>query len=168
MENTDLKNQAAIDKIKALVKAIDICLFCTNLRDNDGLTTRPMSTQDVDEYGNLWFFSAKDSTKNEEITKDSKVQLFYSHPSKSSYMILNGAAEISFDKDKIKQYWSPLAKTWFKEGIDDSNISLIKVNTKSAYYWDVEGNQMINFFKMIASVATGTNLVDAKAGNLSV
>jgi general stress protein 26 len=168
MENTDLKNQAAIDKIKALVKAIDICLFCTNLRDNDGLTTRPMSTQDVDEYGNLWFFSAKDSTKNEEITKDSKVQLFYSHPSKSSYMILNGATEISFDKDKIKQYWSPLAKTWFKEGIDDPNISLIKVNTKSAYYWDVEGNQMVNFFKMIASVATGTNLVDAKAGNLEV
>ena len=83
-------------------------------------------------------------------------------------MILNGAAEISFDKDKIKQYWSPLAKTWFKEGIDDPNISLIKVNTKSAYYWDVEGNQMINFFKMIASVATGTNLVDAKAGNLEV
>jgi len=168
MENTDLKNQAAIDKIKVLVKAIDICLFCTNLRDNDGLTTRPMSTQAVDEYGNLWFFSAKDSTKNEEITKDSKVQLFYSHPSKSSYMILNGTAELSFDKDKIKQYWSPLAKTWFKEGIEDPNISLIKVNTKSAYYWDVEGNQMINFFKMIASVATGSNLVDAKEGNLKV
>jgi general stress protein 26 len=168
MENTDLKNQPAIDKIKEIVNAIDICLFCTNLKENDGLTTRPMSTQHVDEYGNLWFFSNKNSDKNHEINNDSKVQLFYSHPSKSSYMVLNGKAEISFDKDKIKEYWSPLVKTWFKEGIDDPNISLIKVNTKSAYYWDVAGNQMINFFKMIASVATGSNLVEAKEGNLKV
>jgi general stress protein 26 len=168
MENTDLKNQPAIDKIKEIVNAIDICLFCTNLKENDGLTTRPMSTQHVDEYGNLWFFSNKNSDKNHEINNDSKVQLFYSHPSKSSYMVLNGKAEISFDKDKIKEYWSPSVKTWFKEGIDDPNISLIKVNTKSAYYWDVAGNQMINFFKMIASVATGSNLVEAKEGNLKV
>ena len=27
-----------------------------------------------------------------------------------------------FDKQKIEELWSPLAKTWFKEGVDDPNI----------------------------------------------
>jgi acetylornithine/succinyldiaminopimelate/putrescine aminotransferase len=42
------------------------------------------------------------------------------------------------------------------------------VKPSSAYYWDTEGNKMINFFKMIASAATGKDLIDGKEGNLSV
>ncbi len=53
---TNLQGKEAIDKVKKLVKEIDICLFCTSLKTNDGSTTRPMSTQDVDDEGNLWFF----------------------------------------------------------------------------------------------------------------
>lgn len=169
MENqTNLKNQEAIDKVKQLAKEIDICLFCTNIKVDQGESTRPMRTQDADEDGNLWFFSDKNSIKNKEIENDKSIRLYYSHPSKSSYMVLNGEAEIIFDRQKIDEIWSPLVKTWFKEGKDDPNISLIKVTPKNAYYWDVEGNQMINFFKMIASVATGTTLVDAKEGTIKL
>ena len=169
MENqTNLRNQEAIDKVKQLAKDIDICLFCTNIKVDEGESARPMSTQDADEEGNLWFFSDKNSIKNKEIENDKNVRLYYSHPSKSSYMVLNGEAEIIFDKQKVDEIWSPLVKTWFKEGKDDPNISLIKVTPKNAYYWDVEGNQMINFFKMIASVATGTTLVDAKEGTIKL
>ncbi len=169
MENqTNLNNQKAIDKIKELAKAIDICLFCTNLKENDGLTTRPMSTQGVDEEGNIWFFSEKDSVKNHEIEADKKVQLLYSHPGKSNYMVVNGNAEIIIDRHKTEELWSPLVKTWFQGGKDDPNLSLIKVTPSKAYYWDVEGNQMINFFKMLASIATGATLVDAKEGNINI
>ncbi len=169
MENlTNLRNQEAIDKVKQLAKDIDICLFCTNIKVDEGESARPMSTQDADEEGNLWFFSDKKSIKNKEIENDKNVRLYYSHPSKSSYMVLNGEAEIIFDRQKVDEIWSPLVKTWFKEGKDDPNISLIKVTPKNAYYWDVEGNQMINFFKMIASVATGTTLVDAKEGTIKL
>lgn len=169
MENqTNLKNQETIDKVISLAKEIDICLFSTNVAVDQGESTRPMSTQDADEEGNLWFFSDKNSEKNSEIENDKNVRLYYSHPSKSSYMVLNGEAEIIFDKQKVEEIWSPLVKTWFKEGKDDPNISLIKVTPKNAYYWDVEGNQMINFFKMLASVATGTTLVDAKEGTIKL
>ena len=169
MENqTNLRNQEAIDKVKQLAKDIDICLFCTNIKVDEGESARPMSTQDADEEGNLWFFSDKNSIKNKEIENDKNVRLYYSHPSKSSYMVLNGEAEIIFDRQKVDEIWSPLVKTWFKEGKDDPNISLIKVTPKNAYYWDVEGDQMINFFKMLASVATGTTLVDAKEGTINL
>ncbi|MDB5277089.1 MAG: ral stress protein [Ferruginibacter sp.] len=168
MSTKNLASAEAIDKLKELIENIDICLFCTNLKTGDGATTRPMSTQEVDEEGNLWFFSDINSDKNREIKTDKRVQLFYSHPAKSSYVVVNGEAEIMVDRQKVDELWSPLVKTWFTEGKDDPNISILKVTPTSAYYWDTEGNRMINFFKMIASVATGKTLVDAQEGSINV
>jgi general stress protein 26 len=96
------------------------------------------------------------------------VQLFFSHPSKNSYLVVNGTAEIILDRAKTEELWTPIVKTWFKEGKDDPNISIIKVKPTTSYYWDTDGNQMINFIKMIASVAIGTNLVSGREGSLNV
>lgn len=164
----NLAQQDAIKKLKDLVNDIDMCLFCTNLKTGDGSTCRPMSTAQVDNNGDIWFMSPKDSDKNREIAIDSKVQLFYSHPGKSSYLVVNGNASLQYDKKKIEELWSPLDKTWFKEGKDDPNISLIRVSDINAHYWDTTGNRMVNFFKMVASVATGKTLVNAEEGALQV
>jgi general stress protein 26 len=168
MSTTNLASGEAIEKLKDLVEDIDICLFCTNLKTGDGATTRPMSTQEVDDEGNMWFFSDINSDKNREINNDKRVQLFYSHPGKSSYVVVNGEAQVIIDREKTEEIWSPMVKAWFKEGKDDPNISILKVTPTSAYYWDMEGNRMINFFKMIASVATGKKLVDAQEGSIKV
>src|SRR5690349_1384939 len=151
-ENTkNLNNKEAIDKLKSLVSDINICLFCTNLRIDDGATCRPMAAQHVCDQGNVWFFSEKNSDKNKEIQQNKNVQLFFSHPGKSSYLVVNGEAEIIKDRAKTEELWTPLVKTWFPEGKDDPNISIIKVKPTMAYYWDTDGNRMINFLKMVAS-----------------
>ena len=169
MSNTEnLINKEAIDKLKSLVDEIVICLFCTNLKTDDGSTCRPMSAIKVCDQGNIWFFSEKNSDKNKDIEKDKNVQLFFSHSAKGSYLIVNGDAEIILDKAKIEELWTPVAKIWFKEGKEDPNISIIKVTPHNAYYWDTDGNMMINFFKMLASVVTGTNLVTGNQGALRV
>jgi general stress protein 26 len=83
-------------------------------------------------------------------------------------MVVNGEAEIILEKAKIDELWTPVAKIWFKEGKDDPNISIIKVSPTNAYYWDTDGSRMINFLKMVASVATGTNLVTGNQGALKI
>ena len=169
MSNTEnLNNKEGIDKLKSLVDDIMICLFCTNLKTDDGSTCRPMSAIKVCDQGNIWFFSEKDSDKNKAIASDKIVQLFFSHPSKGSYLVVNGEAEIILDKSKIEELWSPVAKIWFKEGKDDPTISIIKVKPSNAYYWDTDGNQMINLLKMIASVVTGKNLVTSNEGVIKI
>jgi general stress protein 26 len=169
MSNTEnLNNKEAIDKLKSLVNDIMVCLFCTDLKTDDGSTCRPMTAIEVCDQGNIWFFSEKTSDKNKAIANDKDVQLFFSHPGKSSYLVLNGEAEIILDKEKIEELWTSEAKIWFKEGVNDPHISIIKVTPKNAYYWDTDGNQMINFLKMAASVVTGTNLVTDKQGSLKV
>ena len=167
-DKKNLNNDEAIDKLKSLVEDIEICLFCTDLKTDDGSTCRPMSVIKVCDQGNIWFFSEKNSDKNRAILDDNNVQLFFSHPAKSSYLVVNGEAEIILDKTKIEELWTPVAKIWFKEGKDDPNISIIKVTPTTAYYWDTDGNKMINFIKMVASVVTGTNLVNGKEGTITL
>jgi len=168
MSNTENLNQKEANKLKSLVDDIVVCLFCTNLKTDDGSTCRPMSAIKVCDQGNIWFFSEKSSDKNKAITSDKNVQLFFSHPAKSSYLVVNGEAEIILDKTKIEELWTPVAKIWFKEGKDDPTISVIKVTPKMAYYWDTDGSRMMNFLKIVASVVTGTNLVDGKKGIITI
>jgi general stress protein 26 len=169
MSNTEnLNNKEAIDKLKSLVDDIMVCLFCTDIKTDDGSTCRPMTAIKVCDQGNVWFFSEKSSDKNKAIAKDKEVQLFFSHPGKNAYLVLNGKAEIILDNTIIEDLWTPVAKIWFKEGKDDPNISIIKVTPTNAYYWDNEGNRMINFLKMMASVVTGTNLINGKEGVITV
>ncbi len=120
-DTQNVQTQEGIEKLKKLVGDINTCLFCTNLKVDDGSTCRPMDAQEVDDEGNLWFFSDINSDKNREVKEDKHVQLFFSHPGKNSYLVVNGEAGIIFDRKKIDELWSSLIKTWFKEGKDDPN-----------------------------------------------
>ena len=145
----DVKNLAAADaveKIREIAKDANICMFVTDL-SNIPLSGRPMATQEVDDEGNIWFMSDKNSDKNQDIEKDEQVQLFYSHTSNYEYLSVFGRAEIVYDRKKIEELWTQMAKTWFKEGKDDPNISLIKVIPEDAYYWDTKNNKMISLVK---------------------
>lgn len=157
-----------LTKLKSLVEEISICLFCTNLKTNDGATTRPMSVAQVSDQGNLWFFNQKDSENYKEIQQDSKVQLFFAHPGKGSYMVVNGDARISTNPGKIEELWKPSVEIWYERGKGDPNISLIEVTLLSAYFWDTEGNTMINLLKEATSYVTGTNLINGTEGDIVI
>jgi len=153
----NISRQDAKEKIKELAKKADICLFTTNLATLP-LTTRPMSTRDVDEEGCIWFFSRKDSKKNQELSADNRVQLFYSNISSSEYMTLYGRVTILKDDTKAKELWSALAKTWFNEGYDDPELTLLKMEPEDGYYWDTKDGKVVSLVKMIAGAITGKEL----------
>jgi general stress protein 26 len=145
----DVKNLTAndaVEKIREIAKDANICMMITDLSTLP-LNSRPMATQEVDEEGNIWFMSGKDSEKNRDIKKDEQVQLLYSHTGNYEYLSIYGHAEIVNDRAKIEELWTPMAKTWFKEGKDDPNISLIKVVPEDAYYWDTKNNKMVSLIK---------------------
>jgi len=163
----NLSGQDAIDKLSELIKNESICFFCTQLTQQP-ITTRPMSTQKVDEQGNIWFMSSIKSGKNEEIAQDNTVQLFYSNPSSYEFLSVLGTASIVTDREKIHEMWTPFAKAWFEDGKDDVDISLIKVTPQSAYYWDTKNNKMISMIKMFAAMVTGSAPDDGIEGTLKV
>jgi len=166
----DVKNlydKDAVEKIKELVKSADICLFTTDLATVP-LVTRPMSTQLVDDEGVLWFLSERASAKNTEIASDKRVQLFYFNKSNAEYLSIFGEAEILYDKQKVKELWTPIAKAWFTEGEDDPAISIIKVKAIEAHYWDTKHNKMVAMLKILAGAVIGKTMDDGVEGKMQL
>jgi len=163
----NLSAQDSIDKLKELIKGESICFFCTQLTQQP-LTTRPMSTQKVDDDGNIWFMSSLKSDKNKEIAQSNDVQLLYANPTSYEFLSVLGTATIHTDREKIHEMWTPFAKAWFKDGKDDADISLIKITPTSAHYWDTKNNKMISMLQMLASIVTGSTPNNGVEGTLKV
>lgn len=166
----NLQHKEAIEKIKELVEAANFCLFATQLTQAP-ISVRPMGTSKVDDDGSLWFFSKKDSDKNEHIQEDDQVQLLYSNNSSSEYLSLFGHAEIVRDRNKIEELWTPLAKAWFKEGIDDPSITLLKVTPQEGHYWDTKSGKVVSLIQIAVSAVTGKsidNAIEGKVKNITV
>ena len=163
-----LENDEAIKKVKELAEKADTCLFCTNIRTGQPFSARPMSTQEVDDEGNLWFLSDKESNKNMELKEDDHVQLLYSASNHAGFLNLFGKATILYDRQKINDLWKPLIKTWLQGGEDDPHISVIKVEPQEGYYWDTKHGKLVAFFKMFASVVSGKTMDDSIEGTIKV
>lgn len=161
----NLNNKEAIEKIIELAKN-QTCLFCT-FTGEYAISARPMSTQEVEDDGTIWFFSSKQSNKNREINKKVKVQLLYGDPGKSDYLSVEGTAEIVINQSKFDDLWTPIIKTWFQGGKDDPNLSLLKITPQDAYYWDTKHGKMASFAKMLASMVSGKTMDDGIEGKLN-
>ena len=165
--NEDLNNKEAVDKLISMVKDINVAIFCTELTKTP-LQSRPMSVQDVDDQGNLWFISSSTSNKNFEILKDSQVQLFFANNSSSQYISIYGNATIYKDQDKIDELWSPVIKAWFEDGKNDPRVTVIKVTPSDAYYWDTKDGKIISLLKMAGSAIFGTTSDVGVEGKLNI
>jgi len=164
----DLSGDEGIKKIKELASKADICFFCTNIITGKPFSTRPMSVQQVDDGGNIWFLAANDSGLNKEITKDPSVQLLFQGSDYSDFLNIHGTASSASDKGKIKEFWKPMFKTWFTGGVDDPRITVIKVVPGKSYYWDTKHNMLIGFIKRAAGAITGKTLDDSVEGGIKV
>lgn len=161
-----LQDKAAIEKIKELTEN-KVGHFCT-FTEAFSIVSRPMHTQGIDEEGNFWFFSGKDSRKNEQIEQNNKVQLLYAIDDKSEYLSVEGQASISQDRQKIDELWSGFVKTWFTEGKDDPNLTLIQVTPVTGYYWDTKHGKMVSLLKIAAGAVIGKTMDDGIEGKLTI
>lgn len=163
----DMEGAEAVKKIKELADKAT-CFFCTNIKTGIPFSTRPMSVQTIDEQGNFWFLSASDSNLDKELKSDPFTHLLFQRSQHSDFLNIYGVASISQDKEKIKELWEPIMKTWFTEGENDPRISVIKVEPSEGYYWDNKHGNAIAFVKMIIGAVTGKTLDDSIEGKLEV
>jgi general stress protein 26 len=162
----ELRGADAIKQAKELIDKAQTCFFCTTGSIAGSNGARPMSVQEVDEAGQLWFLSADDSHKNQELERDSNITLYFQGSAHSDFLLLHGNASISRDKEKIKQLWEPLVKTWFTEGVNDPRITVIRVTPSEGYYWTTKHGKAIAGAKMLIGAAIGKTLDDSIEGRL--
>ncbi len=151
-------NQASriegIKKLGEMIEDIDFAMLTTI--DEDGtLRSRPMSTQQVEFDGDLWFFTRASAPKVDEVEHDHRVNLSYSKPEDQRYVSISGTARLVRDRTKIEELWSPALKAWFPKGLEDPDIALLKVSVERAEYWDSSSSTMAHIVGFIKAVTTG-------------
>ena len=166
MSKENLINDEAKKKLKEMAEDIDFALMATGL-DQPPFHTIPMSTKSVDEEGCVWFLSGKDSTHNTNIAADGRVQLNYADKSAFEFLTVFGNAEIVTAKSKLKELYGGSDDAWF-DGVDDPNLSAIKVTPCDAHYWDPKNGKLITMFQIGVGAVTGNKPDLMDQGELSI
>lgn len=167
MSQENVTNQEAIEKLQQLVNKIDICMFCSAIGDGE-LHTVPMSRQEVDDTGAIWFLLSAESDTCKNVLQDPRVQLLYAHVSDYNFLTVKGTATISQDPARIEKYWNKFTEAWFEKGKADPNIRVMKVQVEDAYYWDNKTNKLATLLKLAASALTGSKLDMGREGNIDL
>ena len=163
----DLHAEAAVAQIKEIVEKAENCFFCTSATSGE-LHARPMNVRRVDDDGTLWFLSASDSHKNQEMEEDRSVRLYFQGSTHSDFLELEGQTSVTRDRETIESLWKPTVKNWFPGGVDDPKITAIKFVPSGGYYWDTKHVNAVAAVKILIGTVTGRTLDDSVEGNLEV
>ena len=144
----------AIKKINELIKGKTIAML-TSVSDEGHFHARPMAVLDVDFDGDVWFFTKKDSPKVEQIQRESRVNVAYSDPSNQDYVSLAGTGRLVVDKALNEKYWKPQFEAWFPDGLDDPDLSLLKIEVEGAEYWDSPSSTIAHIKGFIQTKVSG-------------
>ena len=138
------------DRVWKLLEKIGFCMFST--LDGEDIRSRPRAVHVQREENAIYFLTDAASHKDEEIARNPNVGLACADAGDQKYVSLTGRAEISDNRQKIKELWSTPAKAWWNSP-DDPSIRVLKVVPKDAQYWDSPGTVM-SYVKMLAAAVS--------------
>ena len=160
------RRQESIEKLKGMLEGIDFAMLTTSAGGK--FRSRPMSTQEMDENGDLWFFTSDDTHKVEEIEADDRVLVAYSQPDDNTYVSVFGRAKLVKDRAKIEELWNPIHKAWFPEGVDDPHLSLLKITVEEAEYWDSPNSKLVQIAGFVKALVTGQEADGGEYGKINL
>lgn len=153
MSNDELTRPEAIDRLKELVEDIDFAMMTT--QDAAGtFASRPMSTSQMDDNRDLWFFTAEDTKKVDDIEQDHDLALSYADTKGMRYVAIAGRASVVHDRAKMEELYTPALDIWFEDGLDTPGIALLKVSPTSAEFWEPKHGKIVMAAGMIKALVT--------------
>lgn len=150
----ELKRLENIEKLRGMIDKIRTAML-TTYSLTEGFHSRPMGTAQVDVDGGIWFFTNEFSPKIQEISVENTVSLSYADTANNVYISINGVASIVDNREKMKELWNPYIEAFFKDGIDDPALTLLRVEMHHAEYWDSSASKIALIFKLLKAAVTG-------------
>ncbi|MCW8313979.1 pyridoxamine 5'-phosphate oxidase family protein [Sphingobacterium thalpophilum] len=168
MAEKNISNKEALEKLRSIVDQIDIGTLCSFNKESDYPHGVPMSRQEVDDDGSIWYICSAESETFRNIENDPKISLFYADAKNYTFLSINGTGRLSRDQARIDRYWNKMMEGWFEKGKEDPNIRLLQVTPVEAHYWDSNSNMIINLFQMLKATITGNTDDIGKEGDLNL
>lgn len=155
LQSPAIQDQTAqFETLRKLVHDLQIAMLSTVAADGT-VISRPVQTLDFDADGVLWFATAADSDKAQEIRHNPHVGLSYADRGDNSYVSISGPARLVRDQARIDALWSPAMSIFFPHGKDDPNLTLVRVEIERAEYWNGPGTIVGKMLYLAAAAITG-------------
>lgn len=135
-----------------LMEKIVFCMLST--RVGEDIRARPMAAHVEPIENAIYFLTDVASHKDEEIAARHNVGLAFADSKGQKYVSVTADAEVSNDRERIRDLFSTPAKAWW-DNADDPAIRVLKVTPKYAEYWDSPGT-MVSYVKMIAAAVSSS------------
>jgi len=135
----------------------------------DHLVSQPMTKQQIDAEGGIWFFVNSTSELWDSIAHQPEVNVSFSDADDSNYVSVSGRAERVVDRAQVEKLWNPMVQAWFPAGPGDQHAVLVRVDPHAAEYWDSNDSKMVRLFAMAKAAVTGKQPdVDAEHGTIKL
>jgi general stress protein 26 len=151
-----------LDELYDLIGDIEIAMFTTRRADGH-LVSRPMATQERVTGTDLWFVTDVSSHKLDELEGDPHVNLAYYNTRSREWVSVAGTAQISQDRNLIKELYKPDWKAWFGDeggdrdgGPNDPRLALILVEAHSVEYLVTTKPRPVVLFEVAKGIITGS------------
>lgn len=141
-----------VQRVAELIKDFRFAMFTTRNAE-DRLVAHPLTVQEAEFDGDLWFLVSKGATFVIDLRADDRVGVSLS--SNDSWVSLSGRAQLVEDRAKIDELWNPMVEAWFPNGPEDPDVGLLKFTAESAEYWDSPGGRIASLFSFVKSKITG-------------
>ena len=141
-----------LQKLNELLKKFRFAMLTTRTSD-DKLTAHPLTVQETEFDGDLWFIIGREASAVEDIARDPHVGVSLS--SNDSWVSLAGTAVVVDDLEKLRALWNPAVEAWFPDGPEDPAVTLLKVDALSGEYWDSPGGRVATLISLVKSKLTG-------------
>jgi len=82
--------------------------------------------------------------------------------------MIHGTAILLNNKTKMKELWSTIMKAWFPLGLDDPNITLIKVTPNEVNYWDSNLIKILVLFNIFKVIVTEEQYKEGEHGKINL
>ncbi|WP_019182320.1 pyridoxamine 5'-phosphate oxidase family protein [Microbacterium yannicii] len=145
----------AIARIKELVEDIDFTML-TTLDAAGNLVSRPMSTRQMDDAGDIWFFTLDDTKKVAEAEADPghDVGLAYIDAKGHRYVSVAGRAQVVHDRAKMEELYSSDLQIWFEDGLETPGIALLRVTPVECEFWEPRHGKLVTAAGMLKALVT--------------
>lgn len=127
------RTQIELDR---LIDKFDYAMLITRSLEGS-IRARPMMIAGHTEGARLYFATRVEQGKFGEILHDSNVAVTLQGSNR--FLSISGWAELEVDPDLVRRFWSKPMQVWFPEGVDDPQLTLIRIEPVFAEFWDQSG-----------------------------
>jgi general stress protein 26 len=149
-----MDENAKREKLTELIKDASIGMLVTVNSDGE-FESRPMAIQEAEFDGDIWFFAYENEGVTTDIEARPQVNVSIADQKNQAWVSVSGTGAVVRDKVKAKELWSPLYKTYFPDGLETPGLILLKVQAKSAQYWDAPSSKVVQLLGMVKGLVTG-------------